>query len=450
MRDVRQRRIALLGAAVALAALVAVWPAGTARAKDDDAVVLDGGIKGKKGFYPIALPVPVDSDEKIAKLVAEVQSFDLAIESRFKVLDPKSFLADLGKEGLGIEPQKWKDVGAFGVIKARAVVSGSNVTLTFKLYEVSEGTKALLEREYTGNVADARKLTHKWCNEVVKYFTGDEGFFGSQITFVARKNSGKKKGSSIMVMDFDGHGAYGVTKNDSVNILPAFSKNGGVIGFTSYMRGTGDLYTVGVGGGRPKRIAKYDGMNTGASFSPDGSKVAVTLSKDGNPEIYVLSAKDGSVVKRLTSNRYIDTSPAWSHDGKEIAFVSNREGSPQIFVMGVDGSNVKRVSSTGNFNQTPSWNPAKGARQLAYTIRDDSSGRADVVTLDLATGKTVRVTQGQGDNEEPTWAPNGRVLAWSSVRSGGSGIYVGNADGTGAQLLVYKGSTTSPDWGPAP
>jgi TolB protein len=223
-----------------------------------------------------------------------------------------------------------------------------------------------------------------------------------------------------------------------------------MVAFTSYMRGTADLYTVGTGGGRPKRVAHYDGMNTGASWSPDGSQIAVTLSRDGNPEIYLVSAKDGKVVKRLTSNRYIDTSPAFSPDGKEIAFVSNREGSPQIFVMAADGSGQKRVSTTGNFNQTPAWNPKKGTRQLAYTIRDDSTGRSDVVTLDLTSGKAVRVTQGQGDNEEPTWAPNGRVLAWSSVRSGGTGIYIGNADGTGAQRLIWKGSGTSPDWGPAP
>ena len=50
---------------------------------------------------------------------------------------------------------------------------------------------------------------------------------------------------------------------------------------------------AGAGGGRPRKLASYKGMNTGASWSPDGSKLAVTLSKDGNPEIYV--TKDDSV-----------------------------------------------------------------------------------------------------------------------------------------------------------
>ncbi len=409
-------------------------------------IILDADVKAKKGLYPIAVPTPVGSDADVAKLITEVQTFDLNVSSWFSVLDAKSFLADLEAEGTGIEPKRWKDVGAYGVIKAKATVSGGDVTLEFKLYEVDKGAQPVLEKKYTGAKDEARKLAHKWSNDVVKYYTGETGFFGSQLTFSVKG----KKGAKIYVADFDGHGAYSVSKNDSSNILPAFSPSGGTIAFTSYMRGSADLYVISAGGGRPKRIANYSGMNTGAAYSPDGSKVAITLSKDDNAEIYLIGSSDGKVIKRLTNNRAIDTSPAWSPDGSEIAFVSNREGSPQIFVMKSDGSNQRKVSTTGSFNQTPSWNPRKGARQLAYTARDES-GRYDIITLDLANGsKMVRVTQGQGNNEEPTWSPNGRALAFSSTRSGGTGIYLANADGTGTQRLIYKGSATSPDWGPVP
>ncbi len=252
------------------------------------------------------MPAPVGSDPNLAQLVVAVQSFDLGVSSWFKVLDPRSFLADLRGEGMGIDPRAWRDVGAFGVVKVQATVSGGQANLQFKLYEVDKGAQPVLERQYTGAVADARKLTHRWCNEVVKYYTDEDGFFGSQITF----STGRK----IMVMDFDGNGPYAITQNDSINILPAFSPNGGQIAFTSYMRGNPDIYTVATGGGRPKRIAKYNGMNTGAAWSPDSRKLAVTLSKDGNAEIYLLNPSDGTVEKRLTDNRYIDTSPAWSPD----------------------------------------------------------------------------------------------------------------------------------------
>lgn len=441
------RKVQVLIAALALAVVARAGAEENQGTKKSEKIILDADVKAKKGLYPLAVPMPVASDADTAKLITEIQTFDFNVSSWFTVLDPKSFLADLDKEGLSIEPQRWKDVGAYGVVKARAVVKGGNVTLQFKLYEIDKGAIPVLEKEYTGPTGDTRKLTHRWCNEVVKYFTGEPGFFGSQLVFSAKG----KKGSKIMVMDFDGANVRTISKNDSINILPAFSPDGANIAFTSYMRGTPDLYVQAVSAaGRPVRVAKYSGMNTGAAYSPDGSKIAITLSKDDNPEIYLLDAKSGKVLKRLTDNRHIDTSPAWSPDGSEIAFVSNREGAPQIYVMKADGSGQKKVSTVGSFNQTPAWNPRAGTRMLAYTARDES-GRFDIVTLDLANGnKMTRITQGQGNNEEPTWSPNGRVIAFSSTRSGGTGIYLANADGTGTQQLVYRGSATSPDWGPAP
>jgi TolB protein len=189
-------------------------------------------------------------------------------------------------------------------------------------------------------------------------------------------------------------------------------------------------------------------MNTGADWSPDGSKLALTLSKDGNPEIYVIDAKSGRVLKRLTHSRYIDTSPEWSPDGREIAFVSDREGSPQVFVMNADGSHQRRVSMNGSYNTTPTWSPRKGTRILAYTTR--VHGHFDIVTLDLDSKKMVRITQHEGTNEEPAFAPNGRAIAFASVRRGKPGIYIANADGTGKATLVWKGIGTSVSWGPVP
>lgn len=428
-------------ALLALACLLAlVLSPGASRA--DDGVIID--VKGaKRTAYPIALPLGVSSDPELAKIVQSVQTFDLGVAGWFKVLDPKGFLADLEAEGLSIVPSKWKDVGAFGVVKYRVTSTGGRVELEARLYEVSKGTTASLTRTYKGSKDDLRGFVHAWCNEVVKYYTGEDGFFGSKIAFTAK---GKGK-SQIMAMDFDGHGAYAVTRNDSINMLPAWSPAGGMIAFTSYMRNNPDLYLVPAGGGRPKRIASYKGMNTGASWSPDGSKLAVTLSKDGNPEIYVISAKDGSVLQRITDNKAIDTSPAWSPDGTEIAFVSDREGGPQIFVVPATGGTPKRVTKTGSYNTTPAWSPVKGARVLAYTTRD--GGVFDIVTIDLDTGKLTRITQSEGSNEEPSFSPNGRAIAFS--RSGKNpGVYIANADGTGTAVRVWSGSATGVDWGPVP
>src|SRR4029079_1579802 len=137
-----------------------------------------------------------------------------------------------------------------------------------------------------------------WSADIVRYFTGEDSFFTTQIAFSAPTGAGQR---DIYVMDYDGHGARKITSNGSQNILPAWSPSGDRIAFTSFLRGNPDLYVVSTGGGRAERIADYPGVNMGASFSPDGSKIACTLSKDGNSEIYVLNP-DGSNPRRLTNN----------------------------------------------------------------------------------------------------------------------------------------------------
>ena len=438
----RGRRRPLGAAAVIALAAVALAPA-TRPARADDGVIIDA-TGAKRGRYPIAVPTGVGSDGAAATEVASVASFDLGVAGYFKVLDPASFLADLKSEALSIDPQKWKDVGAYGVVKYQVTVSGGSMTLEARLFEVSKGATAVLSRTYKGSKGDLRGFVHTWCNEVVKYYTNEWGFFGSKLVFVARGRAS----SSIMAMDFDGHGAYSVSRNNSTNMLPAWSPGGGSIAFTSFMRNNPDLYVVGAGGGRPRKLAAYKGMNTGASYSPDGSKIAVTLSKDGNPEIYVISASDGAVISRLTTNKAIDTSPAWSPDGGSIAFVSDREGGPQVFVMPAGGGAATRVSFNGSYNSTPAWSPAKGQRVIAYATRD--GGNFDIVTLDLATKKMTRITQSEGNNEEPSFSPNGRAIAFARTGGGGSGVYIAPADGKGTAVKVHGGSVTGIDWGPAP
>ena len=397
-------------------------------------VVID--VSGTKaGKYPIATPVAPEGDA-IAKEVAQIEAFDFSVAGVFKVLDPTSFLADLKSEGLGIEAQKWKDVGAYGVTKYK--VTGDSIE--FKLYEVAKGATPVLSKTYSRK-GELRPLVHRWCNEVYTYYTKEPGFFGSKIAFTSK---GKGQ-SAILAMDFDGNGAYSVSHNSSTNILAAWSPSGGQIAYTSFMRSNPDLYVGPAAGGRPKRVSAQRGMNTGASWSPDGSKLAVTLSKDGNPEIYIINASDGSIVKRLTQDKAIDTSPAWSPDGSTIAFVSDRNGGPQIFVVPASGGAARQVSFNGSYNTTPTWSPKSGKKIIAYTTRDAST--YDIVALDIDSKVMTRITQNEGQNEEPSFSPNGRAIAFART---GQGIFIANADGTGKAVKVYSGAATGVDWGPAP
>src|SRR5262245_33574848 len=161
--------------AIATAAVLVAWAASAAQVRADEpksGVVIDVNAP-KRTLYPIAVPMSPEGDPQAAREVATVASFDLSVAGVFKVLDPTSFLADLRAEGTGIDPQKWKDVGAFGVMKYRATAA----EVEFKLYEVSKGTNPSLTKTYPRK-GEVRSIVHRWCNEVVKYYTGEPGFFG--------------------------------------------------------------------------------------------------------------------------------------------------------------------------------------------------------------------------------------------------------------------------------
>lgn len=393
----------------------------------------------RRDLYKMAVPRLI-GDPDTANLVTETISGDLASSGWFKVLDPRSFLAHPETEGLSIQLQDWRNVGAEGVSKGRAVVSAGELAVDFKLYELGRGAQPVLEKSYKGPASNARKFAHAWSAEVVKYMTGEDSFFDTQIAFAAPSGAGTK---DIFVMDYDGNGARRLTQNGSQNILPAWSPSGGQIAFTSFLRGNPDLYTVGLGGGRPRRIASYAGVNMGASYAPDGSRIAVTLSQDGNPEIYLLEAT-GKIIKRLTDNPFIDSSPNWSPDGGRLAFVSNRYGSPQVWTMGADGAGQARLTRRGNYNQEPAWCPRCPAPTVAFTARDERLN-FDIFTIAVDSGELVRITENQGQNEHATWAPTGRALAFSSSRGG---IWLSSPDGK-VQRQLYRGNATTPTWGPA-
>jgi TolB protein len=157
---------------------------------------------------------------------------------------------------------------------------------------------------------------------------------------------------------------------------------------------------------------------------------------------------DGSGPHRLTQSPAQDTAPVWSPTGQEIAFTSDRSGAPQIYIMDSEGLNTRRLTTIGNWNDAPAWNPSKQYSEIAYTSRLEAGG-FDVAVIDLGTRLVRQVTQGRGSCEYPSWAPNGRHLVFSCSRGKNWQITVSDRDGTTVQTLsTGAGSNVQPDWGP--
>jgi TolB protein len=240
-------------------------------------------------------------------------------------------------------------------------------------------------------------------------------------------------------MEMDGGNVAGVTGNRSLNILPSLGPGGQVL-FTSYAKRNPDLWMS--TGGAAQRVSQHPGLNLGGTMSPTGGSIALTMSKDGNSELYLIDP-NGTIKSRLTNNQAIDGSPSWSPGGNQLAFVSSRAGGPQVYRMSASGGGASRLTRRGSYNQTPDWSPGEGedGGWVAYAGRDGAN--FDIFAVNVDSGQLKRLTQGGGRNTDPSWAPDGRLIAFSSSRGG---IVVANGDGNN-QIQVMRAGTT-PDWGP--
>jgi len=154
-----------------------------------------------------------------------------------------------------------------------------------------------------------------------------------------------------------------------------------------------------------------------------------------------VSIRDRAV---LTRWRGIEVSPSVSPDGKKVAFVSDHGGSPQVYIMNINGSDVRRVTFTGNYNTSPVWSP-RGDR-IAYSGRIYGKNQIFIVSPDGA--DPLQLTE-RGNNEEPSFSPDGRFITFTSDRDGRKGVYVMRANGEAQKRITAKDMRAfGPRWSP--
>lgn len=415
-----------LGSFLALVAAIA-WPSsGRSQAGDQPLptrVVIDVD-SPTRALYRIAVPNLLGPAGAGAE-GAEVIRNDMRLVSLFSVLDPKGFLADMAKEGLGITEPPWSSVGAQGVVKGQ--ISGDTVEMRF--YELARGGSPVLSKTYRGGAGKLRNCMHDFSNEILRLLTGKAGSFGTRITYARKAGPGRK---DVYIADFDGKNEGRVSRGTGIAMLPSFG--GGRIWYSMVTQMGTFITHTGIG---EKPVIGGDGLNMGVAVC--GSRAYFSSTRDGNSEIYSASLT-GTGVTRLTNNPAIDVSPTCGPGG-QIAFVSARHGGPQVFLMGAGGGEAKRITFKGSHNQTPAFCRDPNNPMIAFAGRD--GGGWDIFTVSLKTGGYTRLTQGQGVNQDPAFSPDCRMVAFSSSRGG---MFISNPEGLN-QTKVLSGAISTIRWG---
>ena len=342
---------------------------------------------------------------------------------------------DLRLSGWFAPARKAGDISLSGSVAS----SGGSVKASIHATRVADRAR-LLSKGYKLSSSQARTLAHRTADDLVKAITGRQGIASTKITLVGTRSGAKE----LYLCDADGKGLRQLTDDKSIVVGPNWGPYGNNIFYTSYLQGFPDIYHLDVTRGSRKKIASYGGLNTGAVISPDGKTMALILSKDGNPELYVQSLA-GGVPKRLTQTlRTTEASPSWSPDGNHIVYVSDQSGTPQLYLIGRNGGRPQRISRRGSENVAPDWGP-----NGLITCSSREARRYHIAIIHPTTGETRYLPTDSADYEDPSWAPDGRHIVATRTQNYQSSLYLlDTANDPPVALLSGGGNWRSPAWSP--
>jgi serine/threonine protein kinase len=183
-----------------------------------------------------------------------------------------------------------------------------------------------------------------------------------------------------------------------------------------------------------KEIEKVGGPDSAApsdpSLSPDGRRVALHRTVNGNTDIWLLEL-GRNVLSRLTFDPAVELRPTWSPDGRRIVFQSNRlprtgTGLFDLYQKTVFGTgSEERFLTTPQSETVTDW--SRDGRFVLY--RTDAGG-------ELKTGFDIWAFQADGDQKpfpvlrtnfeerDGQFSPDGKWIAYQSNESGRVEIYV--------------------------
>ncbi len=424
------------------ARLVLMLLATTLGAASPVCAVVTGSIFGPGSETLTIAVVPLEhagAVDPLGQEFARVLSRDLELSGYFRVLDPRTFV-----EGAGVAPEAidyvgWSAIGAQELVKGTIETSGDTVSLEARLFDVTERRDVPeAGRRLQGPRSELPRLAHRYADQLLEVLTGERGPFDSRIALISTR-AGRLK--DVYAYTFDMAAPEKLTSERSITLSPSWRPDLRGILFTSFRDHQPRLFELDLARRAAAQFSSENKVYLGGAWSPDGTQVLATREEDGNSDIELLD-RWGAVVRRLTDHWDIDVSPAWAPDGRRFVFCSRRAGTPQIYAMNVDGSDVRRVSLIGTYNTSPAWSP-KGDR-IAFATRIGNQFQIVVASAD---GSGARTITSVGSNEDPSWAPDGRYLIFSSSRSGPRLLWLADRDGrTQKQLTTGNGDDSQPAW----
>jgi TolB protein len=333
----------------------------------------------------------------------------------------------------------WMEVAApgKGAILVRGTIADSGGQVSFACSVTDPGGRTYLNATYSQPSAQAITLAHQVAHDIVVKVTGKPSFFLGKLALIGARGGAKE----LYLADSSAQDIRQVTQDKSIALKPRWSPDNRFISYTSFLKRYPDVYTIELATGARNRVAAYSGVNSGGAISPDGRSMALVLSKDGNPDLYVQDLASKRLTRLTNTPRAVEGSPCWSPDGSRIAYVSDSSGTPQIYLLSRSGGTPERLTVRGSQNVSPDW----GANGL-IAYQSLTGGKFQIAVIDPVAKQERIITDYTASYEDPSWAPDGRHLAASRAVNYKYSVYLLDSMGDKPVALTTSGDWYAPAW----
>ena len=260
-------------------------------------------------------------------------------------------------------------------------------------------TPRCIGKRYFGSVdeAGARKVAHEFAADILAQF-GRQSLFGTQDLFRLQPHRPQRN----LV---DGSRRLATRSNSRISIrfpsCPAISPDGRKLAFTSYARGNPGIFMF---SGRPGAGCRFTtrgaSMNATPDFTPDGKQILYSSSASGvRSDLHCEFGRKRSAACLLS--RAIEVEPKVNpKTGQRNCFVSGRSGPQQIYRMNMDGTDVERLTNGEGEASNPSWHPDGQIIAFSWT-RGYATGNFKYLSWTLRRASYIQLTHERRPKRKP-------------------------------------------------
>ena len=200
-----------------------------------------------------------------------------------------------------------------------------------------------------------------------------------------------------------------LTNYRNTSIGPRWSADGSRVFFISSFRSNWpEIFSTNGMGEAAKVITNVRGALGAASSGPDG-RIAFASSNKGTMDIFVAGPQGQAPVRVIKAPRmeWVNTDPSWSPDGTRFALTAGPTGRPGIYLASSAGGALRAVSTGHSYSTEPRWNPVV-PNQLVFTYQE---GRLRLGVIDIAAGTVTSIdTPSPSPLAHASWCADGRHL----------------------------------------